>query len=90
MSGSETQPSSSCTVWVATDTFFLILSLPVLLPLQFWLLLPRAFCLCCHCGSEALFNIVDYFFCGSFDQFLFQPIEAERFYIGLDLFFSGL
>ena len=94
VSGSETHPSCSCTVWAATDTFFLffllfcLLNLSVPVPLQFWLL-PEGFCLCCHCGSKALFNIIDYFFCGSFNQFLLQSIEAERFYIRLDLIFLG-
>ena len=41
----------------------------------------RGLCLCCHCESKAFFKIIDYFFSGSFIQFLLQSIEAERFYI---------
>ena len=45
--------------------------------------------MCCHCGSKALFNIIDYFFCSSFNQFLLQSVQAKRFYIRLDLIFLG-
>ena len=89
ISGSETHPSSSCTVWVATDTFFFLQVYLYLCLYSFGWCCPRAFCLCCHCGSKALFNIVNYFFCGSFNQFLLQSVEAERFYIDLDLIFLG-
>ena len=89
ISGSETHPSSSCTVWVATDTFFFQVYLYIYLYSFGWYC-PRAFCLCCLCGSEALFNIVDYFFCDSLDQLLLQSVEAELFYIRLNLGFLAL
>ena len=41
---------------------------------------PRAFCLCCHCGSKALLNILYYFFCDS--QSASAPAYGDRASLG--------
>ena len=70
--------------WQLTPFF---LSLPVLVPLQFWLVLHEGFLFVLPlCSSKAFFNIIDYFFCGPFNQFLLQSIEVECFNICICFF----